>query len=166
MEQNVKLCSKPPFTHRCEVTVTRNFPCLPAPFDRPTAPVTSERCGAATVETAVCLPFLLLLIFAGVEFSNVVFLKQTVHLAAFEAAKSITAPGDNNTMALQSAARIMTTRRTPNYTISISPTVTQDTPRGTTVSVTVSATATNLSFGPVSFMNGRTLSAVVKMSRL
>jgi len=166
MEQNVKLCAKHLFTRRCEVTVTSHFPRYPATSGCCQALIASDRCGAATVETAVCLPFLLLLIFAGVEFSNVVFLKQTVHLAAFEAAKSITAPGDNNAMALQSAARIMTTRRTPNYTISISPTVTQDTPRGTTVSVTVSATATNLSFGPVSFMDGRSLSAVVKMSRL
>jgi Flp pilus assembly protein TadG len=142
--------------------VNRKFPQIPAPVGcHPKC-----RTGAATVETAVCLPFLLLLIFAGVEFANVVFLKQTVNLAAFEAAKSISSPGDNNALALQSAASVMTSRRTPNYTILISPTVTQDTPRGTTITVTVTASASNLSFGPVSFMSGQNISAVVRMARL
>ena len=104
-----------------------------------------KRCGVATVETAVCLPFILLMVFAGVEFSNVVFLKQTVNLAAYEAAKTLTAPGDNNALAIQTAQGIMTTRRTPNYTISITPAVTENTPRGTSVSVTVTASASNLS---------------------
>ncbi|TWW11308.1 hypothetical protein E3A20_05120 [Planctomyces bekefii] len=89
-----------------------------------------------------------------------------MNLAAFEAAKSISSPGDNNSLALQSAASVMTSRRTPNYTISISPTVTQDTPRGTAITVTVTASTSNLSFGPVSFMSGQTVSAVVRMARL
>lgn len=125
-----------------------------------------KRRGVATVETAVCLPFILLMVFAGVEFSNVVFLKQTVNLAAYEAAKTLTAPGDNNALAIQTAQGIMTTRRTPNYTISITPAVTENTPRGTRVSVTVTASASNLSFGPVSFMGGRSVTAVVTMARL
>jgi Flp pilus assembly protein TadG len=146
--------------------VKRKSPQIPTPSACHFRYHPKSRAGAATVETAVCLPFLLLLIFAGVEFANVVFLKQTLNLAAFEAAKSISSPGDNNSLALQSAARVMTSRRAPNYTISISPAVTQDTPRGTAITVTVTASASNLSFGPVSFMSGQNVSAVVRMARL
>ncbi len=53
------------------------------------------RRGVAAMETAVCLPFIAVMIFSGVELSNAVFLKQSINLAAYEAAKLITAPGNN-----------------------------------------------------------------------
>ncbi|MFM7037649.1 MAG: TadE family protein, partial [Planctomycetaceae bacterium] len=55
----------------------------------------ANRLGAATVETAVCLPFLLVMVFSSVELSGAVFLKHSVNLAAYEGARTATRTGDN-----------------------------------------------------------------------
>jgi Flp pilus assembly protein TadG len=124
------------------------------------------RSGAATLELAVAAPLLVILVFGAIEMANAVFLKQTVNLAAYEAAKIITRPGTNQTLAETRVSEIMTARRVSNYTLSFSPTVTTATARGTQVTVTLSAPASNLSYGPLRFMTGKTVTAVVKMVRL
>lgn len=125
-----------------------------------------ERRGAATLETAVSIPLLIILVFGSIEMANAVFLKQTVNLAAYEAAKLITRPGSNQALAETRVAEIMTARRVTTYTLSFSPTVNTATPRGTQVTVTLSAPASNLSYGPLRFMTGKTVTATVNMVRL
>ncbi len=124
------------------------------------------RNGIAAVETAVCLPFMVLLVFAGVEFSNAVFLKQSVNLAATEAAKIIIQPGDHNMRAEQRIANIMQSRRVMAYTYTVIPPVDVATARGVPVTVEVEAPANSLSLGPISFMRGKTMSAAVTMARM
>lgn len=121
-----------------------------------------SRSGAATLELAVSAPLLVILVFGAIEMANAVFLKQTVNLAAYEASKIITRPGTNQTLAQTRVAEIMTARRVTNYSLSFSPAVTTATPRGTQVTVTLSAPASNLSYGPLRFMTGKTVTAVVK----
>lgn len=126
----------------------------------------SLRHGLAAMETAVCLPFIAMMIFAGVELSNAVFLKQSVNLAAYEAAKLISAPGNNAARAGTRVQQILSSRKVTNYTLTSTPVVTASTPTGTMITVVVSAPATNLSYGPVLIMSGRTVSSTVVMSRL
>jgi len=118
------------------------------------------------METAVCLPFIAVMIFAGVELSNAVFLKQSVNLAAYEAAKLITSPGNNADKASTRVQQILASRKVTKYTFTSSPAVTSTTPSGTCITVVVSAPATNLSYGPIRIMAGRTVSSTVVMSRL
>lgn len=124
------------------------------------------RRGVAAMETAVCLPFIAVMIFAGVELSNAVFLKQSVNLAAYEAAKLITSPGNNADKASTRVQQILASRKVTKYTFTSSPAVTSTTPSGTCITVVVSAPATNLSYGPIRIMAGRTVSSTVVMSRL
>lgn len=124
------------------------------------------RRGVAAVETAVCLPFLILMVFSGVEFSNAVFLKQSVNLAAFEAAKVVVQPGQHSDRAVNRIEDILTSRGVAGAVYSISPPVDHQTARGVPITVTVQAPANSLSMGPISFMNGRIMSSTVTMARM
>jgi Flp pilus assembly protein TadG len=124
------------------------------------------RSGTAVLEMAVSLPLLITLVFGGMEMANAVFLRQSMNMAAYEAAKVITRPGSNEALARTRCQEIMTVRKVSTYTLTFSPTVTTETARGTQVTVTLSAPASNLSYGPMQFMTGRTLSTTVVMVRL
>jgi len=124
------------------------------------------RSGAAVLEMAIALPLLITLVFGAMEMANAVFLRQSMNMAAYEAAKVITRPGTNEALARTRCQEIMTVRKVSTYTLTFSPTVTTATPRGTQVTVTLSAPASNLSYGPVRFMTGRTLTTTVVMVRL
>lgn len=125
-----------------------------------------SRSGAAVLEMAIALPLLITLVFGAMEMANAVFLRQSMNMAAYEAAKVITRPGTNEALARTRCQEIMTVRKVSTYTLTFSPTVTTATPRGTQVTVTLSAPASNLSYGPVQFMTGRTLTTTVVMVRL
>ena len=125
-----------------------------------------RRFGTAATETAVALPLLVILVFGAIEMANGVFLKQSMNLAAYEAAKVITRPGTNQTLATTRCAQIMAIRKVSTYTLTFSPTITTATPRGTQVTVTLTAPASNLTYGPVRFMTEKTLTTTVVMVRL
>ena len=112
------------------------------------------------------LPLLVIIVFGAVEMANAVFLKQSLDIAAYEAAKVITRPGNNEALARTRCGEVLVLRKVSAYTLTFSPTVTTATPRGTQVTVTLTATASNMSYGPVHFMQGRFLSSVVVMVRL
>ena len=115
---------------------------------------------------AVLLPLLVIIVFGAVEMANAVFLKQSLDIAAYEAAKVVTRPGNNETLARTRCGEVLALRKVSAYTLTFSPTVATATPRGTQVTVTLTATAANMSYGPIHFMRGRTLSTVVVMVRL
>lgn len=124
------------------------------------------RSGAATVETAVCLPFLVVMVFSSIELSSAVFLKHSVNLAAYEGVRTATKPGDNAASAATRVQQILQSRRVTSFTYSCVPTVTASTPRGTPVEVTVTAPAGSLSIGPLRLLEGKTMSARFVMARM
>jgi Flp pilus assembly protein TadG len=125
----------------------------------------AKRRGTATVELAVCMPLLFALTFGVIETSNAIFLQQSLHSAAYEAANVATAVGGKQNDATSRADAVLTAAKVKNWTVSISPTVNSATASGTTVVVTVSAPlSSNVPlFG---FLGNRTLSATVTMCRL
>jgi len=124
------------------------------------------RCGTAALEMAVSLPLLITLVFGSMEMANAVFLRQSINMAAYEAAKVITRPGSNEALARTRCQEVLTVRKVGTYTLTFSPTVTATTAKGTQIRVTLSAPATNLSYGPVQFMTGKTITSNVFMVRL
>lgn len=154
----------PPFTAECDPV--RKSLQQSTLLQRGSLPEHNSRSGTAAVELAVSMPLLIILVFGAIEMGNAVFLRQSLNLAAYEAAKIVTRPGTNESLARTRATEILAIRKVNTSTLTISPTVTTATPRGTQVTVTVSAPASNLSYGPVQFMTGRTLSSTVVMVRL
>ena len=126
----------------------------------------ASRAGAATVEAAISIPLIVTIVFGAIELSNGIFLRQSLNMAAYEAAKVVTRPGINEVLARTRCDEILNIRQVTNYTLTFSPTVTTATARGTAVTVTLVAPASNLSYGPVSFMTGKNTTSTVVMVRL
>lgn len=126
-----------------------------------------KRRGAATVEAAVCLPLLIVLVFGSVESSNGIFLKQSLTIAAYEAAKIAAAPRGTIDTATTRCREVLAVRDVDNFEISFSPNnLTEDTPRGVKIQVTVTVDADAAALGPLWILEGKSLQKTVVMRRL
>jgi Flp pilus assembly protein TadG len=135
-------------------------------IERRRSGVVRKRTGAAALEAAISVPLIVTIVFGAIEISNAIYLRQSLNMAAYEAAKVVTKPGTNETLARTRCAEILNIRSVSSYTLTFTPTITTATPRGTPVTVTITGNASNLSYGPVRFMAGRNVTARVVMVRL
>lgn len=69
-----------------------------------------RRRGAATVELAMCLPVLALLVFGSIETASFIFLKQTLQVAAYEGIREAIRNGADDGGAQSSARAILASR--------------------------------------------------------
>lgn len=99
----------------------------------------SRRKGTATVELAVCLPTLFFTFMAAVQAADVIFLKQTLQVASYEAARSAIKRSATSDLARASGKQILTSRKTKKYDISFLPVDVSSVKRGELLSVTVEA---------------------------
>jgi hypothetical protein len=114
---------------------------LPAAAPLPTGRALSQRMrrGAAAVELAICLPVMVTLVMGSIECANVIFLKQSLTAAAYEAAQVVTTDGATTEDARTRANSVLTTFGVRSANVVIVPEVTPMTPAGTRVRVTVTA---------------------------
>ena len=125
----------------------------------------AHRRGVAAAEFAVCLPVFLLLVFGMIESCSMIFLKQTLTVAAYEGARTAL---EENAVAADVRTvceQVLSDRRVQGGTIAISPTDFQRLPPGDYISITVSAPADSNSIIRGSFFNGRTLSSTATMMK-
>lgn len=127
-------------------------------------PVWLGRRGAALVELAVCLPVLILLVFATLETCSAIFLKQTLQIASYEAVRVAVRDGATSAGAISAATQILDDRQIKGYDISIVPAEVEQAEEGTAVVVRITAPcAANLtaatSFFATSDMEGATTMA-------
>lgn len=126
-----------------------------------------SRKGAATVEAAVCLPLLIVLVFGSVESSNGIFLKQSLTIAAYEAAKIAASPRGTKQAATTRCTEVMAVRDVDTFQISFTPdNLDENTPRGQNIHVTVTVDADAAALGPLWIFEGKSLQKTVVMRRL
>lgn len=77
-----------------------------------------RRRGFSTVEFAVCLPVMFLLIFGAIEASSFIFLKQSLHVAAYEGARSAMRTGVCNDNVYESVCNILDSRNVKEFVVS------------------------------------------------
>jgi Flp pilus assembly protein TadG len=123
----------------------------------------AQRRGVATVELAVCLPVLLLLVVGAIEGSNFIFLKQAVTAAAYESAQVVTRVGGTKANADVRANQILTARSIDKSTISYSPSNPNAAGRGELITVSVSAPVSPNSIGLDWIFDKQTVTASVRM---
>lgn len=97
------------------------------------------RKGAAAVELAICLPMMVILTLGTLEATDLVFLRQRLVSAAFEAARTTTAPGATSAAGIAAGTTVLTQRGITGGSVTVSPTVTSKTATGTEVTATVVA---------------------------
>lgn len=130
-----------------------------------------ERCGAAVVETALLLPALVLLAFGSIELSNMVFIKQSLSIAAYEGARTVSKPGSTAQQADTRIREVLTSRNMTSYTVEyttaagVPVTINSSTPRGTQLTVSVRSNNGGAAFGPMRLFTGRTIRCQTTMVR-
>jgi Flp pilus assembly protein TadG len=119
----------------------------------------------ATVELAVCLPVILLLVVGAIEGSNFIFLKQAVTAAAFESAQTMTRVGGTKAKAEIRATEVLSARSIDQTTISFTPTNPDSVARGGQVTVSITAPMSANSVGLRWFFDRETVTASICMLR-
>jgi len=98
-----------------------------------------SRKGIATVELAVCLPIMVILVLGFIEASSAIFLKQRLTASAYEGVRKVTAPTKTSADGITAANDVLTQFGISGGTITVTPNVTAATATGTQVSVKVEA---------------------------
>lgn len=126
----------------------------------------ARRRGIAVVEVAVTLPVLVMLVLASIEASNAVFLKQSLTIAAYESARTLSSTGGTEAKAVARFNEVLSARGISSATYSITPAITPETEPGTQFTISVSAPADATSLIPQWHFAGTTLGASVTMTKL
>ncbi|MGI9430517.1 MAG: TadE family protein [Bythopirellula sp.] len=125
----------------------------------------NNRRGVAATEFAVCLPVIVLLVLGMIECCTMIFLKQSLTVAAYEGVRTALEDRAVNRDVLRSSQQILTQRRVQGGTTAVNPSNIPAVPTGQFITVTVSAPADLNSVIPGSFFRGRTLSASATMMK-
>ncbi|MEZ6096623.1 MAG: TadE/TadG family type IV pilus assembly protein [Pirellulaceae bacterium] len=93
------------------------------------------RRGAVTVEMALCLPVLFLVLFFSFEISRAYFVRQTLDDAAFAACRTIKVPGATIAEAEAVVQTVLDQVGVKNYTTTITPSTITDATNSVTVTI-------------------------------
>ena len=136
-----------------------------------TQPASPTRCsthrrkcrGVAAVEFAVCLPVIVLLVIGTMEACSMIFLKQSLSVAAYEGARTAIIPGVTTAQVRTACEQVLDDRHIEGGLVTISPSNVDALNPGDFVDVTVSAPSSANSVVPNTFYRGRTITANASM---
>lgn len=123
----------------------------------------SRRRGVAATEFAVCLPIIVLLVLGTIEACSMVFLKQSLAVAAYEGARTAIIPNATADQVKAACEQVLKDRDIDGGTVTIKPSNIDSLAPGDFVDVTVSAPCNANSIVPNKFYKGRTLSSKASM---
>lgn len=129
-----------------------------------TRPAKHNRQGAAIAEFAVCLPIIVLLVFATLEATEMIFLKQSLTISAYEGARAALVPEVVNGSVEVVCQNVLDDREITNATIVITPSDITAAPVGSYVAVDVSAPAVGNVFNAI-LTRTSTVTAHVEMMK-
>jgi Flp pilus assembly protein TadG len=122
-----------------------------------------RRRGVAAAELAVCLPVVVLIVIATIEACSMVFLKQSLTVAAYEGVRTALVEGATDTSVRATCERILRDRRVEGAAVTVEPSNFGALEPGDYVDVTVTAPCDTNSVAPNTFYRGRTLTATASM---
>ena len=124
-----------------------------------------NRKGAAVVELSVVLPVFILILMGTVETCKMIFLQQSLEIAAYEAARVTIVPSTNITNVNDAANVLLTARRVNGASITVTPANFQDAPYGSFIRVDVSAPCNSNTSFLLRFYSSKTLTGTVEMMK-
>lgn len=113
-----------------------------------------RRRGAAVAELAICLPAIVLLIMGTIECCSMIYLRQSLHIAAYEAIRVAINDDGTGAQAESRARQIISERAIEGAVIRLTPATPEFEARGTPISVQVTAPGQNNNVLPLRFFNG------------
>ena len=123
-----------------------------------------KRRATATVELAVLLPVILIIVLGSIESASMIFLRQALVQSAYEAAKVAVKTGDS-TQSRNTALAVTKGRRINRVSINFEPTDVKNAKRGSLIRVNITAPGDTNSVIPFGVFRGRTISATAVMAR-
>jgi hypothetical protein len=124
-----------------------------------------NRRGVAATELAVCLPVIVLLVLGTIECCTMIFLKQSLTVAAYEGVRMGIRPNASAADVQTTCDGILKDRRVQGGAVEVTPNNISSAEIGEFIDVTVSAPASRNSIIPGSFFRGKTLSATASMMK-
>lgn len=119
--------------------------------------------GAATVELATCLPVIVLLVFGAMEGANMLFLRQAVVQASYEAAKAAVKSNGGKDLAERLASEVLAARNVENPKIQFTPNNPDAVSAGTPVTVRISVDGDSKSITRLGVFKNLTIAAEATM---
>ena len=123
------------------------------------------RQGAATIELAIVLPLLMTLFFGTVGLTNMIYLKQSLKICAYEGTRIALLPDTTPQDVRFACQQMLDSRRVRNATITVRPSNYQKQPYGTPISVSVSADLSDNLLGPLFVLANRRVTETVTMMK-
>lgn len=117
------------------------------------------RAGVAACELAVCVPVIILLTFASIQASTMIFVKQALCVAGYEGVRLAIQGDVTNDDVIARCEEILENRQVVGATISFEPDDVSVVESGQPIAITVSAPSDGNAVGPSMFFWGTTLSA-------
>jgi len=151
------------------------FPCTESSFDRPKTPLPTAkrrqarrsgqiaRRGLATVELALCLPFMLLIVFGSIEACTMIFVQEALQTATYEGARAAIKSTGTTTGAIQIAGAMLTNQNVAGGSVTCSPANVSTVSSGSPITVTATAPCNSNLYCFGWFFKGRTLTASTTM---
>jgi Flp pilus assembly protein TadG len=125
----------------------------------------SKRLGAAMVELAVCMPVIVLVVFASLEAANMLFVRQATVQAAYEATKFASRRDGTRVQAERLATEVLSARRINSPSITFVTGDPQTTLSGSDVTVRVSVNSDERLITGFRIFSGRQIEAVATMQK-
>jgi Flp pilus assembly protein TadG len=122
-----------------------------------------RRRGVAAVEFAVCLPIIVLIVLSTIEACSMIFLKQTLAIAAYQGARTAIIPGKTQTDVVAACTQILKDRNVDGAVVTVKPKDFENLEPGQYVDVTVTAPCNANSIVRNKFYKGKTLTANASM---
>ena len=122
-----------------------------------------KRHGTATVELALTLPVLAVLVIGAIEGASMIFLRQALVQSAYEVVKESVRPDGDKTLALEKGNQVLSFRNIAGTNIDFSPSDVESLDRGTPVTVTVTAPSDAKSIIPFGPFQGKTIEVQATM---
>jgi len=97
------------------------------------------RSAAAVVELAVCLPAVVLLVLGSIEACTMVFVKQSLHVAAYEGVRRAIRYDATEQSVLQRCQQILDERNIRGATVELTPSTPETVQRGNQIALRISA---------------------------
>ncbi|HUG68446.1 MAG TPA: TadE/TadG family type IV pilus assembly protein [Pirellulaceae bacterium] len=118
-----------------------------------------RRQGAATVELCICLPLFITILFGSIEVSNLIYLRESLCLASYEAARQAVALDATHEEIEERAKELLRSRGILDPTITFNPSDMTTVSAGEPVSVTVSVPTSSQTLLPKIVYGQQTVSA-------
>lgn len=78
-----------------------------------------RRKGAAIIEFAICLPVLVAVTLAFIDLTNLIYFRQTIKVASYDAARAAAEPTATSASVQSAAQRLLETRGIETYSVSL-----------------------------------------------